>query len=196
MLNTIIFRQSTIGKFMNNPINVYGDRLSPTTGKHGSNISAQRLDKLDQACLAFVKERAAQGLPCQAIDIGAGSGDQSQRMAQLGATVFMIDLTDQSEAVAKFNTALGREALRFIQKDVREMTAAEWPEAIDCVYSQRMLGAVRYAEALGLLTTLVNKSSRGAQYFLSASGYNSEYQKGYPDRDKPVEERWPYLILK
>ena len=178
---------------MTSSLNVYGDKLAPTTGKHGSNISEQRLDELDQACLDFVKTRVSETGSCQAVDIGAGSGPQSKRMAELGASALMIDLTDQYQSVKAFNAGLGHEAIRFFQKDVREMAVAEWPEKIDCVYSQRMLSAIPYAEALKLLQTLKSRAMAGAHFFLSAGGLDSEYKEGYPDAEKPVEERWAKL---
>src|SRR5437868_6281692 len=118
------------------PINLYGDKLLPTTGQHGSNISEQRVDELDQACLDFVK--SLQGSVCQAIDIGGGSGAQSKRMAELGASVLLIDLSDQHKAIDTFNEQLSRPCIQFVQRDVREFI--EWPVPINCVYSQRMLG--------------------------------------------------------
>ena len=178
---------------MTSSLNVYGDNLSPTTGKHGSNISEQRIDELDKACLDFVKTRVAETGSCQAVDIGAGSGAQSKRMAELGAVVLMIDLTDQKQAIAAFNAGLSREAIHFIQSDVRELASGDWPNKIDCVYSQRMLSAIPYIEALKLLHTLKSRAAAGAHFFLSAGGLDSEYKEGYPDAEKPVEERWAKL---
>ena len=178
---------------MTKAINQYGDKLAPTTGKHGSNISEQRIDDLDQACLTFVKERIAQGLPCQAVDIGCGSGAQSKRMADLGASVFMADLTDQQQLAAAYNAKAGRVALRFIQRDIREIMPETWPQTLDCVYTQRMLGALPYRDALQLMTFLKSRAAPDAHFFVSASGYDAEYQNGYPDKDKPVEERWALL---
>lgn len=90
------------------PLNLYGDELIPTTGKHGSNISEQRIDELDQACLDFVKSRCVAKEPCQVIDVGGGSGAQSKRIALLGASVLLVDLTDQEKAMQDFNSGLVR----------------------------------------------------------------------------------------
>jgi len=58
-----------------NHINLYGDEYIPTTGAHGVNISQQRIDELDQACLDHISKLAIQypNRRIQAMDIGGGA---------------------------------------------------------------------------------------------------------------------------
>ena len=68
-------RGNTRGLIMNSsPFNCYNDKLIPSTGQHGANISEQRIDELDHACLDFVRARKETGHSLQAIDMGGGSG--------------------------------------------------------------------------------------------------------------------------
>ena len=176
---------------MASDFNAYGDKLIPTTGSHGANISLQRVDELDQACLDFITQRMSQYGCCYALDIGGGAGAQAMRMARLGAKVLLIDLSDQSTSIENFNNDLGRNAITFLQQDVRTITS--WPDKIDCVYSQRMLGFLRYAETLTLMTNLAQRAEPYAKFFVSTGGMQAEYASDYPDRNKPVQERFSHF---
>lgn len=178
---------------MPEPLNLYGDTFIPTTGQHGGSIAEQRIDELDQACLDFVKSLTSEKKPCQAVDIGGGSGAQSKRMAMLESSVLLIDFTNQVQSIADFNRRLSRPAIRFLQRDVRDINDDEWPTPIHCVYSQRMLGCIPYLDTLQLLTLLKTRSSSDAQFFLSTAGLDTEYGADYPDRNKPVEMRFAHL---
>src|SRR5437868_7122444 len=127
-------------------INDHGDVLIRTTGLHGGDISSQRVDDLDQACLEFLALPQFAGATPVAIDVGGGLGGQSSRMAQHGAEVWMIDLTDQSENISTFNAVLGRQGIRFFQSDARTCDISE-AGPIDVVYSQRMLSCIPYSDA-------------------------------------------------
>ena len=112
-------------------------------------------------------------------------------MAELGASVFFVDLTDQNDAVNIFNSHLGRQAIKFVRQDVREIQ--EWPESIDCVYSQRMLGYLTYEDARQTLSLIKSRSTAGACFFLSAGGLNAEYGVEYSGRYEPIESRFGRL---
>jgi hypothetical protein len=172
-------------------INLYGDRLRPS-GPHGSNISEQRVDELDQACIDYVRLCIEAVGFCRVADIGGGSGAQGKRLATLGAEVLIVDLTDQQENISRFNKTLGRDAIHFVRCDVRKLTPGEWP-TLCCVYSQRMLGCIPYFDALQLLQTLKQKAAPRGRFFLSSGGLDTEYGRDYPDRYKPVKERFAYL---
>jgi|SRR5579872_3155056 len=181
-------------------INLYGDRLVPTTGRHGINVSSQRIDELDTACLDFVRECVEQGRAPNVIDIGGGNGAHARRMAELGANITLVDLSDQGQAIEAFNTALGRMAIRFRQADVRSVDLATLSPPVDLIYSQRMMGCIRYGELRRLLRSLSGHSHLGARCFISASGLDTEYGATYPHRDRPVSRRFapiaPDLALK
>ncbi|MFZ2003658.1 MAG: class I SAM-dependent methyltransferase, partial [Stellaceae bacterium] len=156
-------------------MNLYGDRLVPTTGLHGSNVSSQRIDELDTACLEFIERRVAEGQTSNVLDIGGGNGAQARRMAQFGANVTFVDLTDQNDAIDGFNAALGRTAIHFHQIDVRRVRLSTISPPLDVIYSQRMMGCIRYGELRRLLKSLCRHTNPGARCFISASGLDTEY---------------------
>lgn len=170
-------------------INDHGDVLVQTTGLHGGDISSQRIDDLDHACLDFLDSRQFAGGVPVAIDVGGGLGGQSKRMAQRGAQVFMIDLTDQFENINSFNARTGRTGIRFVQSDVRDFDISS-AAPIDIVYSQRMLSCIPYADAHLLVRRFYEASRRGAHGFISAGGLCTEVGKSYPGRGIPVDRRW------
>ncbi|MDD4616694.1 MAG: class I SAM-dependent methyltransferase [Alphaproteobacteria bacterium] len=177
---------------ISSPLNQYGDVVIPTTGCHGSDISTQRMDDLDRNCLSFIKKRLSEDAASFiAVDIGGGSGAQSKRMAELGANIFFVDLSDQAEAIEAFNAHLGRAAIKFYRGDVREISS--WPSNIGCVYSQRMLNYLPYRDALALLTRLKTIVLPQTKFFLSTGGLDTEYGAQYADRGKPIEERFTVL---
>ena len=100
------------------PFNIYGDRFIPTTGFHGTNISQQRVDKLDMACLSFIEDRLSTGAPLHAIDLGGGAGAQSKRMARLGAHVILIDLSATPAEIEAFNLGEKTGKITLLNKDV------------------------------------------------------------------------------
>jgi 2-polyprenyl-3-methyl-5-hydroxy-6-metoxy-1,4-benzoquinol methylase len=111
-------------------------------------------------------------------------------MAKLGASVYMVDLTDQLANIENFNTQIGRKAITFRQLDVRELKFANVEQRFDVIYSQRMLSCIRYAEARELISKILEVSSTDAHYFVSAGGLNTEIGRQNPHRRMPVEQRW------
>lgn len=174
---------------MTEPLNQYGDAFKPTDDGRGVDIASQRQDELDLAAVAAVQARKTPAV----VDLGGGFGTQSLRFAAAGASVTMIDLADMASenfarAVAAGQAAEGQ--LRFVKKDFSAITAADIPDSIDILYSQRAIHYVPYAEAKRILTQMFNAMSKGGEVFISAAGWDTEYGKTYPDRDKPVEERF------
>jgi hypothetical protein len=53
-----------------------------------------------------------------------------------------------------------------------------------------MLGCIPYLDMLQLIQTLRARSTPKAPFFLSTGGLDTEYGQDYPDRNKPVEERF------
>ncbi len=173
-----------------NPLNLYGDRLVSTTGLHGGDISSQRVDELDHCSIDFVAQRRGGGAMPVAVDIGGGHGAQARRMARAGASALLIDLTDQQASAEDFNRELGRSAIRSFKGDVRDIDVRTLCPPLDVIYSQRMMGCIRYAELRDLLKVLFEHANPGARCFLSASGLETEFGLTYPHRDLPVAERW------
>ena len=171
-------------------LNDYGDFLIPTTGVHGGDISSQRTDDLDRACLDFLQlRRSASAKPPVALDLGGGLGSQSKRMAQAGADVYMIDLSDQSANIADFNSSIGRMGIRFFQADVRTVDPSMLPR-LDIVYSQRMLSCIRHLDARRLLGWICDACTPEARCFISAAGLYSEIGRSSGSHAGPIEQRW------
>ncbi len=167
-------------------INDHGDVLIPTTGQHGGDISSQRIDDLDQACLDFLE---GVGTASKAVDIGGGLGGQSKRMAERGADVFMVDLTDQSENIAAFNARLGRIAIRVTQSDARDFDIASLGP-LNVIYSQRMLSCIPHGDAKNLMQKIYEASCSGSHGFISAGGLFTEVGRSYPGHGVPIDRRW------
>jgi ubiquinone/menaquinone biosynthesis C-methylase UbiE len=159
------------------------------------DISSQRQDELDVNSLADIRCRAASGAAVKAVDLGGGFGAHSIRMAEAGASVTMIDLADM--ASANFSNAAAGTAkpgqLRFIQKDFAALEAADLPENFDVFYSQRAIHYVPYAEAKNVMRLMFNRMAQGGSVYISAAGWDTEYGKTYPDRDKPIGERFTFV---
>jgi cyclopropane fatty-acyl-phospholipid synthase-like methyltransferase len=173
-----------------NPINMYGDAPISTTGVHGHDISSQRVDDLDLGCLAFVEWLTKLKTRVFALDIGGGLGAQSKRMATHGANVVLVDLSDQSKNIARFNETMGREAIRFHHLDVRDFIYLQITTLFDVIYSQRMLGCIRHREAVEVISTVRESSSQEAHFFFSTGGLQSELGQNYSHQKIPVEQRW------
>ncbi|MFH1158209.1 MAG: methyltransferase domain-containing protein [Pseudomonadota bacterium] len=167
-----------------------------TEDGHGRDISSRGQDELDIRSRETVRQRVDAGNEVYAVDLGGGLGAHSVRMAEAGAAVTMIDL---APAAAKhFNKAveqgiIASGSVRFVQKNFRDIADKDLPEKIDVLYSQRALHYVPYNEAKSVLSKLFNRMTKNGVVFISAAGLDAEYGKTYPDRDKPVEERFSLL---
>lgn len=171
---------------MKAPLNLYGDRLVETSGRHGGDIASQRIDDLDRACLAFC---VALGPGAAAVDIGCGLGAQGFRLAVLGATVSLCDPVDICGRIARFNALFPASPARFLQRDARDLTAADFDQPLDIVYSQRAIHYLRFAEAREVLAMLRGVCSPHARFFISASGIDTELGDGYAGTACDVAER-------
>lgn len=173
---------------MTEPLNQYGDQFRPTEDGRGVDIASQRMDELDKAALDFI--RAAKK-PVSAVDLGGGFGAHAVRMVEAGADVTMIDAADMR--TAEFRNAEKGAGLRFLQKDFTALQPEDIPEGLDVLYSQRAIHYVPHAAAQKLLRMIFNRMAQGGAVFISAAGWDTEYGKTYPDRGKPVEERFNYV---
>ena len=176
-------------------LNLYQDAFIPTANGCGVDISSQRQDELDLKCFAIIEKKILETGKCSVIDLGGGNGTYSMAMARLGASVIMIDIEEMSQE--NLNLASNENLkFRFIQKDFNELTNSDIPNNFDILYSQRAIHYIPYEEAKKLLKTLFAQIDHGGFLFLSANGWDTEYGKTYPDREKPVEKRFNYLTPK
>ena len=181
---------------MSEPLNQYGDQFKPTDDGRGVDIASQRQDELDILSLAYVREQKSTSQTICAVDLGGGFGAHSIHLAEAGAQVTMIDLTDM--ASENFRKAIEEkrvapENLHFIQKDFSTLSQADIPQEIDLLYSQRAIHYVPYQDAQRILRLLFNHMVKDGRAFISAAGYDTEYGKTYPDRDKPVQDRFNFV---
>ena len=61
------------------------------------------------------------------------------------------------------------------------------------LYSQRAIHYVPYRTAEKILRQMFNRMAKDGMVYISAAGYDTEYGKTYPDRSKPVEERFNFV---
>jgi hypothetical protein len=173
------------------PLNLYGDRLFPTTGRHGGNISSQRLDELDVQALRYALQLRNQ--QAAALDLGCGLGLQGLRFATLGLRSLLIDRLPVEQTVLGRTDLAALLPISYLQRDARHLTAADLPARLQLCYSQRFLHYLRFEEAVALLRLIRQRMEPGAKLFLSASGLDSELGTGYAGRSQPLAERWAPL---
>ncbi len=179
-----------------NIINTYGDHFVPTYDGRGVDISSQRQDQLDLSALNFIREKVARCNKVQVIELGGGCGAHSIQMAIEGAEVIMIDIADTAaENFHKFSkTERGNpERLHFIQKDFTSLKQEDIPENYDMLFSQRSIHYVPYEDAKKILQLLYGHMARNGVIFISAAGWDTEYGKTYPDRNRPVDQRFNFI---
>ena len=165
-------------------LNAYNDLLVENFGK-GADIASQRLDALDQACLAEAIERDANG-PFLLVDVGAGRCGFINLVARKtkNGRLVAVDLEDFSEYAAP--------GITFLQRNLLDASAhIRTPCSI--LYSQRTIHYLRHCDALQGLRAFSVIMEPGSTLYLSASGMDSELSHGYADAQRPVDERYGYL---
>jgi hypothetical protein len=173
------------------PLNLHGDRLLPTSGRHGGNIASQRLDDLDVLALQYALERRNQ--PAAALDLGCGLGLQGLRFATLGLATLLIDRLPVEQTVLRLAELAALLPIAYRQRDARRLVAADLPADLQLCYSQRFIHYLRFEEAVALLRLLRAQMPPGAGLFLSASGLDSELGANYAGRDRTLSERFAPL---
>lgn len=173
------------------PLNQWGDEEIETTGTHGSDISSQRIDGLDEKSLRFALDLREE--EATAVDIGSGLGAQGFRFSTLGVDTTLIDRLDIEDRVGMLDGLFEIGDIEFVQKDVRDLMPVDFPDNLKLAYSQRFIHYLRWGEAKELLELLAEQLDQDGMLFLSASGLNTELGDGYPDREKPPEDRYSSL---
>jgi len=170
-------------------LNVYGDKLIQTTGSHGADISAQRIDDLDKKALRHVLKNAEKNL--KGLDAGCGYGTQSVRFALLNVEMHLIDILDLRQRIMDISKILFlTNKLIYIQKDIKELEITDLPQHIDFVYSQRFIHYLTYNEANTFVSTIAKVLKKKGLVFISASGVRSELGTGYKGNSLRIEKRY------
>lgn len=176
---------------MTDTINLYGDSLIRTSGKHGGDISSQRMDDLDIATLQYAL--LLQAGRRVAIDLGCGLGIQGLRLASLGVETLLIDRLPIEMTVLKTDGLGNLLPLSYLKVDAKTLVDDNLPREIAICYSQRFIHYLKYGEAIGLLKTIRRKMPVGAKLFLSASGLLSELGDNYAGKAVDVHARFTPL---
>lgn len=172
-------------------LNQYGDDVVPTTGRHGADISSQRLDDLDRAALRHAMDTLDRSLT--AVDIGCGLGAQGARFGLLGIETTLVDVLDISARIKFLQEAFDICNLDFVNKDSTALTPDDLPERIGTAYTQRFIHYLEFDDAVDLLRKIVDRMDDEGRAFVSASGLRTELGDGYPHADDPLEDRYAKL---
>jgi hypothetical protein len=168
-------------------LNLHGDRLVPTSGRHGANISSQRLDELDIRALRYALDQSNR--PAAALDLGCGLGLQGLRFASFGLPTVLIDQLPVEMTVLGLADLPALLPISYLQRYARQLAAGDLPAVLQLCYSQRFIHYLRFGEAVDLLRLIRGRMPPGARLFLSASGLASELGLGYTGHDSPLSER-------
>jgi SAM-dependent methyltransferase len=172
-------------------LNLYGDSIVMTTGKHGADISSQRMDDLDVETILHALQLKERTGAC--LDLGCGIGIQGLRLASLGFKTMLIDWIPISTTVLRVAGLDELLPLSYLMKDARALESANLPTKIAVCYSQRFIHYLRFDEALVLLKLVRQQMLPGAKLFLSASGLLSELGDNYPGKAHELSSRFAPL---
>jgi hypothetical protein len=176
---------------MTDSLNLYGDSLVKTTGKHGADISSQRMDDLDVETLRYalqVKEKKG-----AVLDLGCGIGIQGLRLASLGFKTLLVDWMPVDMTVLRVAGLDDLLPLSYLMKDARALESADLPAEIAICYSQRFIHYLKFDEAVALLQLIRERMLSGAKLFLSASGLLSELGEDYSGKSHKISRRFSTL---
>lgn len=172
-------------------LNLYGDSANSVAHGRGHDIASQRADALDEQGLALIRAKAATE-KVVAWDLGCGLGGHALRMAQAGAAVVALDITDFSAAIANAarDAQLG-DRVQFQQRSLLEGVAdLPAPRLISC---QRTLHYFTAGQAELLVADWARRLLPNGALFISASGINSELAAGYAGAVEPWANRYTPL---
>ena len=172
-------------------LNLYGDSLVMTTGKHGADISSQRMDDLDVETILYalqLKDRKGTSL-----DLGCGIGNQGLRLASLGFKTLLIDWIPVNMTVLRVVGLNELLPLSYLMKDARALESADLPTEIAVCYSQRFIHYLTFDEAVTLLGLVRQQMLPGAKLFLSVSGLLSELGDNYQGKSHELSRRFAPL---
>jgi SAM-dependent methyltransferase len=148
--------------------------------RYGVDVAARRADDLDKKMIAYVGAHNR----CSVLDLGAGSGGQSVRMAEAGAQVTAVD-------IGICEPFLKHEDVTFVLGDIRNIAFLTGDAVYDICCFQRTLHYLAYDEALALLIYLKKHITK--KLFVSVTGIESDIGLHYAHTHKPVTERFSPL---
>lgn len=160
------------------------DTFIPAGYGHGIDVAVQRADDLDMAAIAFARENSGMW----ALDLACGLGGQAWRLAETGIATVAADIMDPQD---RWPIASVERPPLFVSADMRALPEHWGPFGL--IVCQRAIHYLKYEEAVAVLRRLYGFLRADGRLFLSASGLDSELGDGYPDRDRPAQERFALL---
>ena len=183
-------------------LNLYGDLKADLACGHGSDISSQRTDDLDNMALELIGAEAPGNDEFLALDFGCGAGGMTFRMAQKGARVVGVDLMDMSRQFALSEHRARSECpgllwkgVSFVQADMAKLSKHFMQEycGADLLLCQRAIHYLPWKHASFAVSQFHQLLKDGASLFISASGIGSELSDGYAHKKCPPEKRFAKL---
>jgi len=157
----------------------------------GVDVASQRADDLDRLCLEHIGAKSS----ARVLDLGAGAGGQSARMAGVGAEVLAVDIHDFQTVFAEHRATCGipKAKLQFFQGDISDFPAPWLTAGVTDVVIQRTIHYLRYQEALQLLSCL--QENVQDKLFISVTGIASAVGTDYAGCGVALQERFFRLAL-
>jgi 2-polyprenyl-3-methyl-5-hydroxy-6-metoxy-1,4-benzoquinol methylase len=158
-------------------------------------LTSQPLDDIDTLCLEYLIEQKQQGKTLHCLDIGGGAGKHAIRVAQTGHTATLIDRDDPSHYIKQVADAdiIKADQITLVQKQFNAIDVAKDLAAYDLIYSQRALNYMPYDEFMAFMRNLTTHLPIGGRFYISVSGYDNEFGRSFPLRDKSLPERYGYV---
>ncbi len=152
---------------------------------YGIDIVSQRLSRLDKEVIKFSLEISGSKV---AVEFGMGSGRLTVILGLIGFDVYAYDLYI-NESILSIGDAMGL-SIHLRSVNISSLKSSEIPENIGIFVAERVLHFLKFYESLRILKVMAGKMEVGGRMFLSFSGINSPLGYKYPDKNKPVEERF------
>ena len=153
---------------------------------YGVDVSSQRADDLDKLCREHLTAKSSS----RVLDLGAGAGGLSVRLAAAGAEVIAVDSYDFGRVFhqLRIKNHFQETQLQFVCEDVTSAPAGWMPDGITDVVVQRTIHYIRYAEALRLLSFLYQAVTD--KLFISVTGMDSVVGAEYAGRAVVMKDRF------
>lgn len=175
-------------------LNLYGDTRNPTKGEYGVDIAAQRADDLDNMAILRLAYQNGLTRKPRALDAGGAAGGQGIRMAEAGATVVCLDISDyEAPFMAAAKTSGVAKDCSFFQCDLRGYPVVEHHKPFDVIVCQRMIHYVPFHDAVAIVKEFRRAMTPAGRLYISASGMGSELGDNYPGKDVPLASRYAPL---
>lgn len=143
---------------------------------YGVDVSAKRADDLDKKLLATVSENRGS----RVLELGCGSGAQSQRLVAAGAAVTAVDIQGYSDWE-------NEKKLHFVEADMREFLEQCSSTFGYCSF-QRTIHYLPYDDALAVLKKLRKLVTK--RLYISVSGLESDIGDCYAAKNSSIKERF------